>query len=329
MGGDNIMCDNPKHISLVTLTGQNAMLGLSMRYARTRPGDMFISTTAVFMAELVKLVTCLGLVWNSEDKSLSKWWAALDNTIIKQPMDTVKVMVPSAVYLIQNNLLYVAASNLDVATYQITYQLKILTTAIFAVTMLNKKLIATQWLSLLTLVAGVAMVQLSDVKETKSAANAAEQSKFLGFSAALTACMLSGFAGVYFEKILKGSDISVWMRNVQLALLSVPLGLISSYLADGDKIAANGFFHGYDNFVWFTVAQNALGGLLVAVVVKYADNILKGFACSLAIIITCVASVFIFDFSLSLQFTVGAAAVIGSIFLYGYQPRQPGLTDKV
>ena len=101
-------------------------------------------------------------------------------------------MVPSAVYLIQNNLLYVAASNLDVATYQITYQLKILTTAMFAVTMLNKKLISTQWLSLLILIAGVAMVQLSDVKETKSAATAEEQSKFVGFTAALTACCLSG-----------------------------------------------------------------------------------------------------------------------------------------
>ena len=33
-----------------------------------------------------------------------------------------------------------------------------------------------------------------------------EQSKLVGFTAALTACFLSGFAGVYFEKILKGTS---------------------------------------------------------------------------------------------------------------------------
>merc|ERR1712244_184470 len=107
------------------------------------------------------------------------------------------------------------------------------------------------------------------------------------------------------------------------------MGLVTSYMKDGAKIEDGGFFHGYDNFVWFTVAQNALGGLLVAVVVKYADNILKGFACSLAIIITCIASIFIFDFSLSIQFTMGAALVIGSIFMYGYQPQPQGLPDKI
>jgi UDP-sugar transporter A1/2/3 len=316
-----------KYVSLVTLTGQNAVLGLSMRYARTRPGDMFISTTAVVMSELVKLFACLLLVWNGEGRSLKNWWRALDSTIIKQPIDTLKVCVPSFIYLIQNNLLYVAASNLDVATYQITYQLKILTTAVFAVTMLNKKLIPTQWISLLILISGVALVQLSDVKEQKS--EGPEQSKMVGFSAALTACILSGFAGVYFEKILKGSDISVWMRNVQLALLSVPLGFITTYLKDGSAIGEKGFFTGYDNFVWFTVTQNALGGLLVAVVVKYADNILKGFACSLAIIITCVASIFIFDFAVSLQFGLGAGLVISSIFMYGYTPKQSSLPQKM
>merc|ERR1712037_985676 len=307
-----------KYLSLVTLTGQNAVLGLSMRYARTRPGDMFISTTAVFLAELVKLVTCLGLVWNSEERDVGRWWNSLHSTIVKQPLDTLKVCIPSFIYLVQNNLLYVAASNLDVATYQITYQLKILTTAIFAVLILKRQLIKTQWLSLGFLIIGVAMVQLSDAKESN--VNTENQSRIKGFIAAICACILSGLAGIYFEKILKGSDVSVWMRNVQLSLLSVPFGIGAVWIKHGSEISENGFFFGYDLFIWYLVVLNATGGLLVAVVIKYADNILKGFACSLAIIITCFVSVLLFGFQLSIQFIVGAAFVIMSIFMYGYQP---------
>lgn len=76
----------------------------------------------------------------------------------------------------------------------------------------------------------------------------------------------------------------------------------------------------YDWFVWYLVILQATGGLLVAMVVKYADNILKGFATSLAIVVACVASILFFDFQLSLQFSLGTMLVISSIFLYGYQP---------
>merc|ERR1712038_2069523 len=237
-----------KYLSLLTLTAQNAILGLSMRYSRTRPGDLFYEATAVLMAEFVKFFTCLWLVYKDVHYDFDRFKETLYVTIWVNKMDTIKVCIPSFIYLVQNNLLYVAASNLDVATYQITYQLKILTTAIFAVIMLKKQLIKSQWLSLVLLIIGVAMVQLSDVKEVKVADT--EQSKFIGFSAALTACCLSGLAGIYFEKILKGSDVSVWMRNVQLAILSVPLGFLSSYVKDGGAIAEKGFLHGYDGFVW-------------------------------------------------------------------------------
>lgn len=63
------------------------------------------------------------------------------------------------VYTIQNNLLYVASSHLDAATTQVTYQLKILTTALFSVTMLHTKLSTMKWFSLLVLVVGVTLVQ--------------------------------------------------------------------------------------------------------------------------------------------------------------------------
>jgi solute carrier family 35 (UDP-sugar transporter), member A1/2/3 len=62
------------------------------------------------------------------------------------------------------------------------------------------------------------------------------------------------------------------------------------------------------------------------VVVKYADNILKGFATSLAIIISCVASIYLFGFNLTVQFAFGASLVIFSIFLYGYDPNKSTAT---
>jgi UDP-galactose transporter len=43
----------------------------------------------------------------------------------------------------------------------------------------------------------------------------------LGFAAVSAACLLSGLAGVYFEKVLKGSNATLWVRNVQLSFFSL------------------------------------------------------------------------------------------------------------
>lgn len=192
----------------------------------------------------------------------------------------------------------------------------------FAIVILRRKLLSTQWGALVLLVLGVVLVQLDQSDSSSQIINETHrQNKLIGFSAALGACFLSGFAGIYFEKMLKGSDISVWMRNVQLSLLSLPFGLITCLVSDKSQIMNDGFFFGYDLFVWYLVIIQAGGGLIVAMVVKYADNILKGFATSLAIILSCIASMYIFDFHLTLQFTCGAGFVIASIFLYGHTPK--------
>lgn len=53
--------NNLKYVSLFILTVQNALLGLSMRYARTRDGDMFLSSTgkAIFFTDIIIILPFL------------------------------------------------------------------------------------------------------------------------------------------------------------------------------------------------------------------------------------------------------------------------------
>ena len=162
-------------------------------------------------------------------------------------------------------------------------------------------------------------------KPTAAAKPLASQNAALGLLAVVISAFCSAFAGVYFEKILKTSQqVSLWMRNIQLGIFGTAIGLIGMQIKDGAKVADKGFFFAYTSVVWAVVIQQAFGGLLVAVVVKYADNILKGFATSLAIVVSTVASIYLFtDFHFTLNFFIGGSMVVAAVFFYSKPPPQP------
>ena len=190
-----------------------------------------------------------------------------------------------------------------------------MTTALFSVFLLNKQLSKLQWVSLVLLFVGVSAVQLQP-HDSKQTIHSQEQKPLVGLLAVIVSAVMSGFAGVYFEKILKGTKQTIWLRNVQLGTLGIIFGLITMMFNDWQVVHEKGFFFGYDSVVWIVVLLNSLAGLLVAIVIKYADNILKGFATSAAIVLSCIASMYFFDFQLSPQFIVGSTLVISSVYVY-------------
>lgn len=303
-------------MSLGVLVLQTTSLVLTMRYSRTlkEDGPRYLASSAVVLTEVLKILVCTLLVFKESNFSLR----LLKEEIVNKPMETMKLAIPAGIYTLQNNLLYVALSNLDAATYQVTYQLKILTTALFSVSMLGKRLGFYQWLSLLLLMAGVTLVQWPTESEGDSEQKILTAgSQFVGLMAVLMACVSSGFAGVYFEKILKETKQSVWVRNIQLGLFGFVFGFLGMMVYDGQRVSESGMFQGYNTITCTVVVLQALGGLVIAVVIKYADNILKGFATSLSIILSTVISYFLLeDFNPTSVFFLGAVLVIAATFLY-------------
>ncbi|KAM6307735.1 LOW QUALITY PROTEIN: UDP-galactose translocator-like [Podargus strigoides] len=308
-----------KYGALGVLVLQNASLVLGIRYVRTRPGARFLPSTAVLLAELLKGGACLLLLLLQHRGSVRQTAVTLAEAV-GHFGDTLRLGVPSLVYTFQNNLQYVAIST-AAATFQVTYQLKILTTALFSVLLLGTPLSRLQWLSLALLFAGVALVQTDPPRpptppETPPAGGGGggggggdegspPQSYPLGLLAVAASCLSSGFAGVYFERLLKTTGV-IWLRNFPGTVGSV-LALLAM-LSEGPSVAALGFFHGYTPAVW-AVVLNPAGGLMVALVVRYADNILKGFATALSILVSTLLSAHFFG-SPRAPFLAGAAMVL-------------------
>ncbi|GAA6029995.1 hypothetical protein JCM8097_009206 [Rhodosporidiobolus ruineniae] len=289
--------------------------------------------------------------------------------------DWWKMAVPAVLFALQNNLIYVAARNLSVPVFQITFQLKTLITAVCAVIMLGRRLAVVQWLSLVTLGLGVATMQLGAIHAKANdkhdhghhpATEADSMNYLAGVSAVLISCFSSAIAATYFELVIKRPPVvppveefmlvapptikpaSLWVRNIQLSFFSSIIGLFVAFFQANDVHfhglsglsldfkgmvdplehwydpvlrTGSGFFDGFHEMAWVVIFLQTVGGLLIAVAIKHADNVAKGFALSISIVFTFLLSVILFDFQLSSSSVIGGATVVISTLLFEMAPR--------
>lgn len=329
---------------------QNAALAIVMHYSCVAtPRELAYSpASAVLLNEFFKgaISFCMAVYnvasapcdyprYSGPHSPIRKFASALSSVCCDIfSLDCWKLSIPAVLYVIQNSLQFVAIQNLPVATYQVTYQMKILTTAAFSVALLRKKLSASKWLSLFFLAIGVGIVQIqsafSNAKPPKDMPvgsaydfHTPAMDPLKGFGAVTAACFTSGLAGVYFEMVLKGSKADLWVRNVQLSLFSLIPALLPILYAPSPP-NSNGFiadlFRNFGAWAWGTVSIQVFGGLVTALVIKYSDNILKGFATSLAIVLSFLASIALFNFHISWGFIIGSMTVLTATWMYNQPP---------
>lgn len=339
MRADQIPRVAPFLLLLVTMENLNVMLTRHTRNAHQE--DLYIIRHFVLITEAGKLVLAVLLEYVTIKGNLLRSVAHHNF----QSLDGVKVFIPAALYFVQNSLFYVALSNLSPATFQISYQTKILITAVFSVILLKRSYSPIQWISLLGVTLGVAVVAVSSQADDASSTKAKTlQNASLGTVAVVTSSTCSALAGVIFEKYLKQKpnktvrnvdetnsldattsatsrtepeyliSPSLYMRNIQMATFSLILAVGSQIFVKQqgrvDQFSPVGYFHGFTTAVWALVLLRAGTGILVAAILKMVDNVVKNMASACSLVVSIILSCVFFETVITANFLVGSTMVI-------------------
>ncbi|XP_071726262.1 CMP-sialic acid transporter 2-like isoform X2 [Rutidosis leptorrhynchoides] len=291
-------------LALTFLTSSQAILIVwSKRAGRYE----YSVTTANFLVEALKCTLSLA--------ALARTWrieGVTENNRLGTTVDEVGVYpIPAALYLVKNLLQYYIFAYVDAPGYQILKNLNIISTGVLYHIILKKKLSEVQWAAFVLLCAGCTTAQLNPSSDHVL------QTPFLGWMMAIIMALLSGFAGVYTEAIIKKRPSrNINVQNFWLYVFGMSFNVVAILVQDFNAVVDKGFFHGYSLITVLMIINHALSGIAVSMVMKYADNIVKVYSTSVAMLLTAVVSVFLFNFHLSLAFFLGSTVVSVSIYLH-------------
>lgn len=302
-----------KVILVAILVLQNSLSAVLGRYTRSKPADeTFDIHQFLLVSEVAKFLLSLTLECIFMQGQLIK---SLRTNVIDKPLVACKMVIPACLYLLSNSLLYVALSCLTVPVFQILYQGKLVITAVVSLFMLDKQFTAQQWVCLLAISSGVAIVVVDERGENHVPRENVDITT--GSISVTLSCLISSLASVYFEKIVKSvnsdDSTSLWMRNIQLSFFSI---LLASLKFASRAQRSKYFLHGFDKWVWLQVFFFGTGGLLVAAVIKYADNVVKGLATALSMVASSLMTAVVFGTNVTNQFIFGAYVTVAGVYLY-------------
>lgn len=297
---------------LAVLCLQNSLFTVLRRYSQGVLHEDYSKHELLLVAEVIKIVYSAWMISDTLSEGTT-----LSDRLKYLVLTSRKMFVLAMIYGAMNILSFVSLRNISAGMFTIFAQCKILTTAAFSTIILQRKYSWTKWRALIALMLGVLLFSepiWGDPEKHKTEAGA---NTFVGTAAVLIEVTLSGFASIYFEKVIKTDplQLNIWERNFQLALGSFPVYMVFIAADNGGKV---GFFGGWSFVAFLLACLGAAGGLLVALSIKYGDSILKTLATTGAIILSSLLDHFLLDGPLTPSMMIAGAQVIISIVNYTF-----------
>jgi len=318
---------------LAVLCLQNSLFTVLRRYSQGVLREVYSKHELLLVAEVIKIAYSAWMISGNLPEGTS-----LPDRLRYLVETSRKMFVLALIYGTMNILSFVSLRNISAGMFTIFAQCKILTTATFSSIVLERKYSWTKWRALIALMLGVLLFSEPIWGDPEKRKMVSDGNVFIGTAAVLIEVTLSGFASIYFEKVIKTDplQLNIWERNFQLALGSFPVYL-AFIAAEGGGQA--GLFGGWSWMAFMLACLGAAGGLLVALSIKYGDSILKTLATTGAIILSSLLDHFFLGGPLTPSMMIAGAQVIIAIINYTFDaspsqgapdspPERPGTPSK-
>jgi len=329
--------NSTKLMVLFILCLQNSIYTVLRRYSQGVLKEEYSKHEVLLVAELIKFIFSIFMISFSlnsgqqqQQQQQHHHHQKLGARVIFLLRSSGKMFFLACMYGIMNILSFIALRNIDAGTFTIFAQLKILTTATFSKLMLDRKYSVAKWRALVELILG-ALLFSSHIFSTEDDNTTATSSttkttanQLLGILAVITEVTTSGFASIYFEKVIKTSkdNLTIWERNLQLAFGSIIIYLAFILYHKGETVGYGG---GWTQITLILSVLGAAGGFLVALSIQHADAILKTLSTTGAIILSSILDHMFMGGPLTSVMILASGVVILSICNYTFDATPPSL----
>jgi hypothetical protein len=296
-----------KVIALLGLAAVQVFAGVVLKLAQSGGHYAFSPQSSLVISETIKLLLSVGYL-RRDSGSVSAVRTALRHETSSKLV--VNMAGLAAVYAWNNSLAFWLFARADPGSIMLVKATSTIVSAVLLYIVRRFVLSAQRWLILAVQVFGLITAQYDSCK------GAAVYSALI-YGAMFLTLLNSNVANVWNESVIQNFEAaSLATKNIYLYGFGALLNLLVFAFYRATAASTPSFFEGYGLAAMAVVSSNALIGITMNIVYRYADALVKTIATSITSIILLVLSSFFFGGRANIMVYIGGAVLVSGTYLY-------------
>ena len=233
------------------------------------------------------------------------------------------LLVPSVVFFLLSDLVsFGIFRHVSATTYSVVKQLRLVITALLFRFFLHREVTSIQWIAVVQLLLASVLFVAIDLLVSGGESVDGGSDDAYGIFLVLLKCVLDSFPGIWMDKYFKDlesqSNFPYVEQQVFFALWSFAIGVALAAYSDGLTLflRPSSFFDGYNAGAYVSAVVTASYGMLVSLVLRYLDSMVKQIQALLSVVVTVYLDYYIFGTEIGIAKTATITLILTSVFLY-------------